>query len=152
MGKGRKPIPTELKRLVGNPGKRKLNERQPVFGATLPPCPDWLSEDARAMWGRVVRELHAAGVLSAADEGVLTGYCVAYGLLVMGMRDVAERGATVQGERAEKPNPSVTLVNSAMTQLRGYGAELGLSPVARQRLQSPTRDEDEFETWSKTAG
>ena len=30
---GRKPKPTALKKLEGNPGKRKLNTKEPVFAA-----------------------------------------------------------------------------------------------------------------------
>ena len=42
--KGRKPTPTILKRLQGNPGKRPLpaNEPQPTLEDELPPPPDWL--------------------------------------------------------------------------------------------------------------
>ena len=148
MGKGRKPIPTELKRLVGNPGKRPLNERQPRLSAALPVPPAWLPDEARAMWLRVCGELQGAGVLSPVDEGALAGYCVAWDQLVASTKLIATDGLTMpDGNGNARGNPATVARNHAMSQLRAFGSELGLSPVARTRLQAPTRDDDEFETW-----
>ncbi len=35
---GRKPKPTALKELEGNPGKRKLNKKEPIPGKGMPDC------------------------------------------------------------------------------------------------------------------
>ena len=43
---GRKPKPTALKKLEGNPGKRKLNTKEPVPGKGMPDCPKWLLPEA----------------------------------------------------------------------------------------------------------
>lgn len=42
--KGRKPKPTAMKMLEGNPGKRPLNLKEPVPEKKLPKCPDWLED------------------------------------------------------------------------------------------------------------
>ena len=39
---GRKPKPTAVKKLEGNPGKRKLNTKEPMPGKGMPACPAWL--------------------------------------------------------------------------------------------------------------
>ena len=39
---GRKPKPTAIKKLEGNPGKRKLNTKEPIPAKGMPECPDWL--------------------------------------------------------------------------------------------------------------
>ena len=39
---GRKPKPTAVKKLEGNPGKRKLNTKEPNPGKGMPDCPAWL--------------------------------------------------------------------------------------------------------------
>ena len=44
---GRKPKPTALKKLEGNPGKRKLNTKEPVPGKGMPDCPKWLLPEAK---------------------------------------------------------------------------------------------------------
>jgi hypothetical protein len=40
---GRKPKPTALKKLEGNPGKRKLNAKEPVPAKGMPDCLKWLN-------------------------------------------------------------------------------------------------------------
>ena len=44
---GRKPKPTALKKLEGNPGKRKLNTKDPVPGKGMSDCPKWLLPEAK---------------------------------------------------------------------------------------------------------
>ena len=51
-GGGRKPTPTTLKELKGNPGRRPLNEAEPKPAARLPSPPAHLSRSARREWRR----------------------------------------------------------------------------------------------------
>ena len=51
--KGRKPKPTAMKKLEGNPGKRPLNLFEPTPEEKMPHCPDWLEEEAKAEWERL---------------------------------------------------------------------------------------------------
>ena len=44
---GRKPKPTAVKKLEGNPGKRKLNTKELVPAKGMPACPDWLMPEAK---------------------------------------------------------------------------------------------------------
>lgn len=44
---GRKPKPTEVKTLEGNPGKRKINTKEPMPGKGIPACPEWLLPEAK---------------------------------------------------------------------------------------------------------
>ena len=61
--RGRKPTPTALKVLHGNPGKRKLpvNEPSPREGTADPP--EWLEPEAQETWRNIARELQYAKVL-----------------------------------------------------------------------------------------
>jgi phage terminase small subunit len=45
--KGRKPKPTSIKKLEGNPGKRPFNTKEPRPNKVAPECPDWLLPDAQ---------------------------------------------------------------------------------------------------------
>lgn len=53
---GRKPKPTAVKKLEGNPGKRKLNTKEPVPAKGMPDCPEWLLPEAKKEWEK---KLHA---------------------------------------------------------------------------------------------
>ena len=76
--RGRKPKPTALKVLEGNPGKRPLNEYEPVPPKGTIECPDWLEEEAKREWERLAPSLEAMGVLTTADLTAFAGYCQAY--------------------------------------------------------------------------
>lgn len=60
--RGRKPTPTAIKELEGNPGKRKLNENEPKPERKAPACPKWLDKDARKEWHRLAKKMEALGI------------------------------------------------------------------------------------------
>ena len=71
MGAGRKPKPTAMKELEGNPGKRKLNKKEPVPGKGMPDCPKWLLPDAQEEWKRLCEKLICKQIRRAlADQGI----------------------------------------------------------------------------------
>ena len=76
--RGRKPKPTAMKLLEGNPGKRPLNEREPVPPKGNIKCPDWLLPEAKKEWKRLAPSLEALGVLTLVDLTAFEGYCQAY--------------------------------------------------------------------------
>ena len=69
---GRKPKPTALKKLEGNPGKRKLNTKEPMPGKGMPDCPKWLLPEAKKEWERLCVKLSEIGEVAASgsEEGV----------------------------------------------------------------------------------
>ena len=76
--RGRKPIPTVLKKLRGNPGKRPLQPDLKLNGSTLPEAPLFLSANALVEWDRVVAVLAPTGILTALDTMPLAVYCETY--------------------------------------------------------------------------
>src|SRR5262249_42754142 len=73
--RGRKPKPTRLKEMLGNPGKRALSTGEPVPEAAIPSCPRFLDKEARKEWRRAAPELYALGVLTNLDRAALAAYC-----------------------------------------------------------------------------
>jgi phage terminase small subunit len=78
--RGRRPKPTRLKVLTGNPGKRPLNDSEPGPEVAIPDCPGELGENARREWSRLVGELAALKLLTNFDRAALAAYCGAYAL------------------------------------------------------------------------
>ena len=64
--RGRKPKPTALKELEGNPGRRPLNGAEPKPDRKAPRCPSWLEEEAKKEW-RVWAILEQMGLLTEMD-------------------------------------------------------------------------------------
>lgn len=71
--RGRKPKPTALKVLEGNPGHRPLNKKEPMLKGRLPRCPDWLEDDAKKEWKRLGKVLAEMGMLTNLDMMALPG-------------------------------------------------------------------------------
>src|SRR5215469_12484602 len=77
--RGRRPRPTHLKLVTGNPGRRPLNDAEPRPATGLPAAPAELTADAKTEWQRVARRLHALGLLTTVDRAALAAYCQAWG-------------------------------------------------------------------------
>ena len=60
---GRKPKPTAIKKLEGNPGKRKLNTKEPIPAKGMPDCPEWLLPEAKKEWERLADLMNQMGFL-----------------------------------------------------------------------------------------
>ena len=94
-------VPTHLKLLRGNPGKRPIKpEPEPSVPDTPPEPPDFLSEDAVNEWWRVAPELHALGLLTELDVAPFAAYCDAYARWITAERllsAMADKDATTKG-------------------------------------------------------
>src|SRR4029453_14136846 len=76
--KGRKPLPTEYKRLTGNPGRRPLNNREPnPAQLSSLDIPEELGRDAIAIaeWQRLAPMLHTCKQVTEADKTSLICLC-----------------------------------------------------------------------------
>lgn len=135
MPRGRTPQPTTLKLLRGNPGKRRLPAHEPQPAPELPAPPDHLSAGARAEWARVAPELHRLGVLTMADRSTMAAYCQVYAQWVEAEAAIAREGLTMMSTKGTlMAHPAVRISHQALTLLRQYMTELGLTPASRARL------------------
>ena len=91
---GRKPKPTALKKLEGNPGKRKMNTKEPVPGKGMPDCPKWLLPEAKEEWKRLCQKLSDMGVLTEVDMAAFAAYCQSYARWKEAQQHIDEEGST----------------------------------------------------------
>lgn len=133
---GRRPIPDEIKRLRGNPGKRKLSSHVQMEAA-IPSPPAWLkSPVALAEWERVSRLMFAMQLITELDQAVLASYCYVYGELDLHtgkIRDEPEFNTSQRGAPTE--NARNKLIRAYLTQLQKLSDDLGLTPTQRPRLR-----------------
>ena len=163
--RGQKPVPTALRLLRGNPGKRPLPV-DPVVTAKLPTCPAWLGPEARSVWRTLGKQLEASGLIATIDRGTFAAYCVAAGRLAKAeamIKALTEAGVDADGDTpaippasgliATTPNGLVvksawlTISDKAIAQLAKLAPEFGMSPSARTRV-APAMGEtagDEFD-------
>jgi P27 family predicted phage terminase small subunit len=133
--RGRKPKPTAMKLLDGNPGKRRINGAEPKPPRSLPDCPAHLSAVARAEWQRIAEMLNAIGLLTQVDRSTMAGYCQCYGRWVEAEEKLASTPAILRlPSDYIQQSPWLTIANKQLELMAKYMAELGLTPASRSRL------------------
>ena len=149
MAMGRKPKPTHLKLVTGNPGRRPLLAGEAQAMPALPPPPPHLSDDAKLEWGRVSEEFYNIGLLTSIDRTALAAYCQSYGrwsqaeraIAEMGKRDMLTGGLMIKTSNGNAiQNPLVGTANKAMSDMVRYAAEFGMTPSARSRISATPPD------------
>src|SRR5690242_4377367 len=135
---GRPRKPTVLKLLAGNPGKRKINRREPkIAGGTLTP-PTWLGNAAKQEWRRLAKVL-PKGLITQGDRQVFAQYCQCVARLQAAEKALDESGTVfITGEaQYPMPHPNVKIVKDLNQTLRGLMADLGLTPSSRSKIEIP---------------
>ena len=142
--RGRKPKPTGLKILTGNPGKRPLNLNEPAAAPGLPRCPAHLDAVAKKKWHHLAADVTW---LAKVDGDMVALYCQAWSNALEAQGLIAKTGKVLKStEGGLYQNPWVPIYNKAVEQLVKIGALLGLNPSDRSRLQvAPAVEADPFE-------
>jgi P27 family predicted phage terminase small subunit len=134
--RGRRPKPTALKKLEGNPGKRPLNEHEPKPEGDLYAAPQWMSESQRVGWGYAIT--HAPyGLLKHLDRSILAIWVVAEDLHREASEKISQYGLLTKSPNAGLPlqSPYLAILNKQAQIMLKAGAELGFSPSSRSRVQ-----------------
>lgn len=148
---GRRPQPATILQMKGRrPGVDSGGRPLPVvpdFRREPPTAPEWLTPEARAEWDRVVPGLALLELLKPEDRAMLAAYCETWATFVHATRYVREHGATVEHEavtvgptgaatsRTQRVvNPFIAVARAAGKELRGFGAQFGLSPSSETAL------------------
>jgi P27 family predicted phage terminase small subunit len=137
---GRRPTPTHLKLVTGNPGKRPLNRQEPTPQRSLPSPPAYLSKDACAAYGRLSVLLDGMGVLTEADALALARLADLQEEIASLRQTVEREGrvyetTTETGSTIFRPRPEVAMLADADRRFRAYLIEFGLTPAARSKVR-----------------
>jgi P27 family predicted phage terminase small subunit len=145
--RGRPPKPTALKKLAGNPGKRKLNDQEPLLPAGVPAAPEHLSAEAKTEFARVAGQLAAANVVTEADRAILSLYAQAWSRLVEAECEIVKSGVIIKSPSGYPiQNPWLAVANKSAEQVNRYGQQLGLTPSSRTRVKvTPPPPKDPLE-------
>lgn len=134
---GRKPQPSALRVLRGNPGKRALNADEPKYEATTLECPSGLPAAAGAEWQRVMGQLTASGQVTNVDRGVLEGYCLKYAQWRALEAEAARHPFVVKSPSGyPMPNPVLGMANKVFALMLKAASELGITPSSRSRVHA----------------
>lgn len=147
------PLPTKIKVLRGNPGKKRLpkpgEEPEPELFVEVPDPPDWLGEYGVKEWYRVAPHLVDLGLLTEADYMAFATYCQNVHMLVESSLDIEKNGTTIRGSRGDVRNPALATFTACTGALRSMAGEFGMTPSSRARIRLP---DDSGETLDDLVG
>ena len=120
-------------------------------------APDWLSENAKAEFDRVVSECDKINILDNLDLGILAIYCNSYDSYVNVSKKLQKEGPVCYKETAngeiEIINPLINVQEKYVKQIMQCSTKLGLATTDRLKLVVPIREEpaeNKFITLLKT--
>lgn len=135
--RGRRPKPTRLKVLTGNPGKRPLNPDEPRPQVVIPECPPELGAVARREWDRLSVELASLGLLTNLDRSALAAYCGAYALWAEATEAIHKYGTMVKSPSGYPiQSPYVAIANRQAELMMRIASEFGFTPASRSRIST----------------
>ena len=132
----RKPQPTQLKIIKGNPGRRPLNKREPCPKVVLPEAPDWLDERAKQCWNYLAPMLARLRVLTEADLLAFEALCKTYSRWRQA-EAMIEKSPTLLMKRKDGEVvlvPHVRVAQNYFLLLNKSLTDFGLNPSARSKI------------------
>lgn len=134
---GRKPTPTALRLLRGNPGRRPINADEPKAAPKLPPPPAELSDAAKREWRRTGRKLLAGRIITDLDTAAFAAYCSSYARWLEATALLAKSPVVIKNRHGDLVlNPLLRVVRESQDQYTRALAEFGMSPVSRTRVHA----------------
>ncbi len=133
---GRRPKPLALHQMHGTYRHDRHDKAGQPPSGKMPACPDWLPDDARKEWERVMPELEQMGIVGSTDYAVLVGYCESWSQYKMAVEMIAKTGPLhkPKGDGEVRRSPMVFILKDAREAMLKFGRELGLSPSARSSV------------------
>lgn len=147
--RGRRPKPTALKILDGNPGKRPIDDEREAKPKPVryEAAPTHLDDEGKREWRRMIKKLAPLGLYTEIDRPALTAYCVAWSRHVEAETKLREKGMVVDSPNGyPMVSPYMALANKAWAQMVRILAEFGMSPSSRTRVKAEPKD-DEGDEW-----
>jgi P27 family predicted phage terminase small subunit len=160
-----KPRPAALKLIEGRNGRDSGGREvkpPPAFVRLPPDAPEWLPDEARAEWERVVPELARLNLAKPVDRAALTAYVLTWQRLVDAQKLVTENrsvaidvdddglvtrvnGYGLLGKNSQGivRAPWIAIIEAASKDLRAWCAEFGFTPSAEAKLSTATGADDE---------
>ena len=147
--KGRKPKPTEIKKLEGERADR-INHDEPEPEIIDFDCPYEQGTYEAIAWNEVVPVLKNMRVFTEADFHAIKLYCESYGMYQGAVSDIKDNGVyiTLEGKKGEYivQNPQVAIRNKTYDQMLKIMTEFGMTAASRTRIKvEKPKEPDEFE-------
>ena len=134
-------MPTSLKVLRGNPGKRPTNENEPLPPVGPVEKPAYLSKLGSGVWDEIAPGCLAMGTLTGPDVPAFAKLCE------------LESTARVFSQHKEEPGwKNQREERDAATALKSYYDFFGMTPSGRSRIKVRKKTEESPSKWAGALG
>jgi len=137
---GRRPQPTQLRILRGNPGKRRINPAEPTPAPVdqafdTPPLELAGDDRAAAEWRRVAPLLRHCRLITEAERGSLVALCQQWSRYLEAHDKIRELGLIIKRPKGiPMTNPYLPIADKALAHCQRLWIELGLTPSGRTKI------------------
>jgi P27 family predicted phage terminase small subunit len=144
--KGRKQKHPIIKRLEGNPGKRRIISVMDKEPKRKIKKPDFFDPYASRVWDELAPQLIADGRLTPLTRGGFEILCVLKGRTIKIEEELHNQNFLKTGYRKDSvKNPLLTIYKTTVDQFFKFATEYGLTPLSKQRLVlEPSEADDPF--------
>lgn len=133
---GRPPVPTSLKLVRGNPGKRPINAAEPIPPKADMAPPPGLEGVALEKWNEMTALFSAMGVFTQADRHPLQRYCLMWEQWQQLEKHCREHGSTqLTSTGYSQITAEATLAKSLRKELLEIERQFGMTPAARSSMK-----------------
>jgi P27 family predicted phage terminase small subunit len=150
--RGPRAKPTNLKILQGTYRKDRAAPNEPRPEVAVPQSPPHLNDLAKKEWRRIAPELLKHGLLTKLDRAALAAYCQSWALWVEAEEKLKTEGLMVKMPSGyEQQSIWLSISKTALTQMRAFASEFGLSPATRTRVSAvePPRQPSKLDRYLK---
>lgn len=143
MPAGRISKPSPFKALQGNPGKRKLNRREPKpkYGKAIKPA--WIQKLAADQWDIYWPIVDAWGFGTETDRMALEALCVSYAEWRLNTQYCITNGYSYTRGDTCCLRPEAKQADTAFRRMVAQLDRFGLNPAARSKIQVSPSETDE---------
>lgn len=157
---GRRPKPTAIHKLNGNPSKKKLNENEPMPAGEVVK-PEELSGAASGVWDRLAPVCLQMGTLTVADVPAFVRLCELQATAEAASAQKDAPGFAIflyttmvdsagNEHQQVKVHPAIKIEGETAVKLRPYYDYFGMTPSGRARIHVP-KPEQPVSKWAGIA-
>ena len=139
MPAGRPRLPTKLKLLRGNPGRRPIDPTEPQPEIKIPTPPEIVTGVALEEWNRITKELLDLGLVAELNRALLAGYCKAYADWLDAENHWETEPRIFKTETGYPVvNPWRAVADKAFDRMHKIATGFGLDPASMSRIRGST--------------
>ncbi len=150
---GRKPLPTQIKKLKGTLQKCRTNPNEPQPQGDLVEPPDYMADGAKQAW-RYAIESAPEHLLRRLDMSVLEVWSCAADLYRKAQVGLNKTGLLMKTPNTGVPmqSPYLAIANKQAQIMTKAAVEMGFTPASRSRITLPEQPPSDADPWADIAG